>query len=608
MKQGRWFLGFLLAWWILVGGTSAMAARFAVLADVHVSPGNANERHLIEAVKEINQGDFDFVLVPGDLTNQGTEAELDAVEKVLRQLTAPWFAVPGNHETNWSPTAGQGWIRRRGGERVDARAGDCRIVGFSTGPYMKMGDGFVRSDDLAWLERTLAARAGEEVVLMAHYPLTDGVGNWVEVQRILERYPVAVVIGGHWHQIRLFNYHGIPGILSRALSRGKTTGYGIVELTPDTVVYQEKLLGKPPREVFRLERGRPENWPEATPLPAAETLQPLSGAVREIWRDPATVYTGAAVRGDTMFYGTSDGKVKAVDFRKKRLLWETPVGGQVYSTPVCADGVVALGCVNNRVVGLNAEDGSLRWEVGTDAPVSADGVMADGTFFIGDSAGKFYGIEAKSGRVLFRNKVAGARFQARPLVADGVVYAPAWDGHLYALKADSGDLVWKWTHGKTNRLFSPGNSTPVLSGGRIFIATPDRYLNAIDAKTGKTLFRSNECLYRESIGLSEDGRTVYGKTMKGELALMPAASPDGKVERVIALGWTGEHNPCPVLEQGGMVYLGARNGKVARVTAAPPYEVRQEVVGTSAINRFTPLSDGGVLFTLIDGGIFLFQP
>ena len=84
--------------------------------------------------------------------------------------------------------------------------------------------------------------------------------------------------------------------------------------------------------------------------------------------------------------------------------------------------------------------------------------------------------------------------------------------------------------------------------------------------------------------------------------------PDGKVEQLIALGWTGEHNPCPVLEQGGLVYLGSRDGKVARVTAVPPYEVRQEAVGTSAVNRFTPLPDGGVLFTVIDGRIFLFQP
>ena len=210
--------------------------------------------------------------------------------------------------------------------------------------------------------------------------------------------------------------------------------------------------------------------------------------------------------------------------------------------------------------------------------------------------------------MLFCKKVADARFQARPLVADAVIYAPAWDGYLYALDAKNGEVVWKWTHGKPNRLFSPGNSTPLLSCGRIFIATPDRYLNAIDAKTGKTLFRSNECLYRESIGLSGDGRIVYGKTMKGELALMAAASPDGKVEQLIALGWTGEHNPCPVLEQGGLVYLGSRDGKVARVTAVPPYEVRQEAVGTSAVNRFTPLPDGGVLFTVIDGGIFLFQP
>ena len=115
---------------------------------------------------------------------------------------------------------------------------------------------------------------------------------------------------------------------------------------------------------------------------------------------------------------------------------------------------------------------------------------------------------------------------------------------------------------------------------------------------------------RRLVMLTGDKREVAERTARalGLDDVRAELLPDGKVEQLIALGWTGEHNPCPVLEQGGLVYLGSRDGKVARVTAVPPYEVRQEAVGTSAVNRFTPLPDGGVLFTVIDGGIFLFQP
>lgn len=590
---------------ILVFLPAAWAARFAVLADLHVSPGNDNETQLEKAVDEINAGKFDFVVVPGDLTNQGSEAELDAVKRCLDRLTAPTFAIPGNHETNWSPTAGQGWIRRWGGERVDGTVGSTRIIGFSTGPYLKMGDGFVRSDDLTWLAQTLGAGSKDQtVVLLAHYPLTDGVGNWREVQNILKANPVAVVIGGHWHRIRLFNYDGTPGILSRSLVMDKNFGYGIVEITPDEIVYAEKVLGQPAQERMRLKRGNPAGWQNAAPLPEAAALPPPSDGVELVWRDPATIYTGAAVAGDRCYFGTSDGSVKAVNWKTKQLLWNAATGGPVYSTPVCADGVVAAGAVDNRILGLDAATGKTRWEVRTSAPVSGDGAAADGAFYIGDSAGVFYKIELQTGKVLFRKKIADARFQARPLIRDGVIYAPAWDNHLYALRAADGEVLWRWTHGKSNLLYSPANSAPVWAANRVFVATPDRYLNAIDAATGATVFRSKECLYRESIGLSADGKMIYAKTMKGDLAAIPADSPDGKAAWIVPLGWSDEHNPCPELEVGGLIYAGSRQGEIAAVAAASPHAVETVRCGRSEVNRFTALPDGSVLATLIEGTIF----
>ncbi|MBQ4008341.1 MAG: metallophosphoesterase, partial [Muribaculaceae bacterium] len=48
---------------------SAEAQKFAILSDIHVTPGNANEAKLIAAVDEINASDADAVILSGDLTN-----------------------------------------------------------------------------------------------------------------------------------------------------------------------------------------------------------------------------------------------------------------------------------------------------------------------------------------------------------------------------------------------------------------------------------------------------------------------------------------------------------------------------------------------------------
>ena len=62
---------------------AAPAQRIAVLSDVHVTPGNANEQQLRRAVDEINAGNYDIVVMNGDLGNEGSDVELANVKSIL---------------------------------------------------------------------------------------------------------------------------------------------------------------------------------------------------------------------------------------------------------------------------------------------------------------------------------------------------------------------------------------------------------------------------------------------------------------------------------------------------------------------------------------------
>jgi len=48
---------------------------FALLTDLHVNPKSASDTALHQIVDEINKAEFDFVVVSGDLTNTGSNAE-----------------------------------------------------------------------------------------------------------------------------------------------------------------------------------------------------------------------------------------------------------------------------------------------------------------------------------------------------------------------------------------------------------------------------------------------------------------------------------------------------------------------------------------------------
>ena len=90
---------------LLLCTQSMQALDFTLLSDIHVTPGNENETQLRKAVEEINGNKSEFVILSGDLTNEGSDEQLLNVKSILDQLKKPIYVIPGNHENNWSQSA-----------------------------------------------------------------------------------------------------------------------------------------------------------------------------------------------------------------------------------------------------------------------------------------------------------------------------------------------------------------------------------------------------------------------------------------------------------------------------------------------------------------------
>ena len=80
--------------------------------------------------------------------------------------------------------------------------------------------------------------------------------------------------------------------------------------------------------------------------------------------------------------------------------------------------------------------------------------IGDGTVFFGSSADhKVYAIDLATGAEKWTFYTEGpVRFA--PVVRDGRVYVASDDGHLYCLKADTGQLVWKFRGDRVQGLFT----------------------------------------------------------------------------------------------------------------------------------------------------------
>ncbi|HMH23992.1 MAG TPA: PQQ-binding-like beta-propeller repeat protein [Puia sp.] len=592
----------------------ARGLRIAFLTDIHVSPGAAGEPNLQNIVSEINEGDYDFAVLTGDLTNTGVDTELVTVHRILGDLKIPLHVVPGNHETNWSESACQTFLKLWGSDRFCFSAGNYLFIGFNTGPFMKMGDGHVKEEDVRWIQQTLAreARPGKTVVSLSHYPLGDGLDNWFEVTDLLKQYNTRLVLCGHGHRLSLHNFDGLPGIMGRAvlINGSDFPGYQVLVLRHDSALVFEKKLHEPitaPFVAFSLADPSPVTASRKSfPRPDSTVNTAYRPAVLPFrMKDSASIFTGVVpVDRHTIIYGNSKGQVIALDPVTKKLLWRNQYTGSIYSTPVYGKGIVAFGNVGGHITGLDIRTGREKWSFATGEPGISEGLVKDDTLYIGTGS-HFYKLNLTTGKLLWKNSTPEGQLQAKPILSpagDAVLFG-VWDRHLYCLDAATGELKWKWDNGKTQKLYSPGNTVPAIANGKVFLVAPDRFMTAIDLASGKTLWRDNSRHVRESMGISTDGRQVYAKLMNDTII---AVSTEGDA---FHLNWEAdakfgyEHNPCPILENNGVVYAGTRNGVFIAADAATGKILLEHKAGNSSINKITADADGNIWISLIEGSI-----
>ena len=583
----------------------AGVVRLAILSDVHVTPGNLNMKKLTEAVTEINATDVDAVMMTGDLTNEGSDEQLQTVKGILDGITHPLYVIPGNHENNWSQSACKTFNDLWGNDRFAFTVDKLVVVGMNCGPFMKMGDGHIKQEDLLWLDSTLNAmvKPGMKVLSVNHYPILDDLDNYRAYVDILKKYPVVTHQCGHYHSWRLYETDGINGVMVRALDMGnRNFGYTLMNIDLDRqwITVYNKVIGETPVVMFSYRINLDYYTPQ---LPQEDYTVPAGFDLRRIVADNASIFTRVGVDKKNLYYGNSLGYCKAVDKQSGELRWQYKTDGMLFSRPAVSDKSVILPTSDKRLVWLDKKSGKQQWQYEAQGPYVADGVVRDGILYQGGYM-TFQAWDVKSHSLLWNFDSIQNYCQAAPVVDGGDVIFGAWDTVLRSLNRRTGELNWEWFNGRPTVQFSPGNVVPVVTPDHVVIVAPDRVTTAIDRKSGKQLWREkNDNKVRESLGRSADGKVAYAKTMDGELIAM---STGDKYELLwkVDLGFGYEHAPCIVLEHNGYIYCGSRRGMLAVVNAATHQLEFTYRMGTSEVNGFEVDDRGDIYCALIEGTIW----
>lgn len=605
-------LSLLLLGWVYVSAQTIKPFRFAFISDTHIgSPNGAAEEDLRRTVADINQmTDIAFVVLTGDITELGTYEEIKQARAILDELKVPYYIIPGNHDTGWSESGGVGFAEVFGNDKFRFNYNGIVFIGCASGPFVRMSDGHIPRDAMNWLKKELSTIDNNTpVVFLNHYPLDNGLDNWYEVIDLLKQKHTIAALCGHGHANRALNFEGIPAVMGRSNLRAKAPhgGYNLVSVTADSMTFTERapLMG-----------GIKETWTGIAIKKHAYSPSPVnmrpSYAVNDsfpqviprwVHASDANVIATPAANDKAIFFGNSLGKVTALSLQTGKLLWTAHPGGSIFSSPAVQDNKVVLGTGKGYVYCFNANNGKVIWKYKANAAVLGSPLIHNNFVYIGASDGAFRALQLSNGKEIWRFEGITGPVMSKPVLHEGKLVFGAWDRHLYVLNAANGEMIWKWNNGSSIRNYSPAACIPVIKDNTVFIVAPDRYITALDLHTGAVLWRNNDATVRESIGISQDGKWIYGKTMNDLMVAYPAQREPATIAWKLDCGFGYEHVPSMLMEKDGTMAFGTKNGRIYAVDPDKRSVKWIYKLDNSMVNTVNMLSNRSVLAATMDGKV-----
>jgi len=659
--------------------------KFAWITDSHVGAG-FTESGLRNVISNLNKraDELDFVVHTGDIVEKGFNSEFDQYLSIISPCGLKFYHIPGNHDTKWSPTGLEGYKERFGDTKFSFVHCGFRFIGMNDCITLRGGGGFFCPADFAWLDSVLSATdsLNTPVLFFVHIPPEENAvfNSWRVIDK-LKNWRTALILVGHGHSNKIYNFDGVQGVMSYDTYHEGNSGYAEVTVSQKGISITDYYTS-----------GKVETWahfpvPEK-PLPAIAFMnlvdgqfvrskytiqihtkeemasgefsitnsdyesEALSGSGKG-WSfeiDPAFMESGYHVL--TVVFTQSNGRKvsRSISFYTDRaddvdIVWTFDAGSEIITTPAVGENRVYFGTVSGKVFALDLATGELDWNYNySKSGIFSSPTVVDSILLVGTAEGELIAFHSVTGEILWQYEAegsiltpivaedgiayfaAGSKFMAlrlaskeklweykfslfaesKPVVTENLILFTAWNKKLHAIDKVSGESVWSWA--RTNSFYyAPAACWPVVSGQRVFVTDPERYLSAISLLDGSTIWSSNSPEVWESVGISEDRKRVFVRSLDGKLYAFSAASDQQKLvwKKDVGYGW--DSTPSMPVDKDGTVYTGSKKGFVVSLSSRWGDLNWKIFLGDGYVTTVTPLDSQKVVAANLDGKVFLLK-
>jgi outer membrane protein assembly factor BamB len=222
----------------------------------------------------------------------------------------------------------------------------------------------------------------------------------------------------------------------------------------------------------------------------------------ELWhfKTSGGIRSSAAMLDGKVYFSSGDGFLYALQAASGTEIWRCRIAATNQlsraddwdyfdSSPAILDRTIYVGSSDRQVYAIDAATGQTNWTFQTKARVRSSPAIVDGIVYVGGLDGYLYALDAASGTNLWKFKVQGnggfpnGEIYHAPAVVDGMIYFGSRDSAVYAVDATTGTRKWR-------RDLAGGSSwvfnSPAVWNGLVYAGTSiPGYLCANDLNTGK---------------------------------------------------------------------------------------------------------------------------
>jgi outer membrane protein assembly factor BamB len=189
-----------------------------------------------------------------------------------------------------------------------------------------------------------------------------------------------------------------------------------------------------------------------------------------------------------VYIGSFDKNLYAIDAATGAKKWYFEASGSIVSTPVLQNNVLYFGTLNREFYAVNATTGNLKWKssVTADNWYWANPIVINNVVYAPNMDGKVYLFNADNGQNITDPLDTGSPVSSSPVIFNNNIILAGEDGRVWVL--DTGkNILSQLTDKSLGKIYAPLS----ISNGIIYVHTQSNMLYAVKADTGVVLWNKS---------------------------------------------------------------------------------------------------------------------